>query len=333
MKPVKWGILGTASIACERVIPAMQASPLCDVAAIASRDPDKAQAAAHRMRIPKAHGSYEALLADPDIEAIYNPLPNHLHLEWTVRALEAGKHVLCEKPIAMDAAQAQRLVAARDRTGCLVEEAVMVREHPQWTRLRELMAAENFGDLNAMQLAYSYFNADPADIRNHTETGGGALYDLGCYCCAIARLVFGAEPRQVFALMQHDETFGTDRLTSAVLDFPAGHANVLVATQSSRYQMVQVLGTKGWIRAEVPFAHPEHLAARLVVGEDIVPGTEPREIITFEPVNQYRLQGERFSKLVRGEDAPQWRLEDAVANMRTLDALRRSALSGRLECV
>ena len=334
MKPVRWGVIGSAMIAVERVIPAMQASFGCDIQAIASRDFNRAQAVAERFEIPTAYASYDELLADPNVEAVYNPLPNHLHREWTERCLAAGKHVLCEKPIGMDEAEVRALIKARDRSGRLVEEAFMVRDHPQWSRLRELMAdQEGFGQLRSVQLAYAYHNINPNDIRNAVHTGGGALYDLGCYCCAVARLIFQQEPRRGFAAMSVDPSFGTDRLTSAILDFPAGHAVFTVATQASRYQLVQVVGSKGWIRVEVPFAHPESLPARLSYGVDVVPGTEPSGMESLVPVNQYTLQGERFSRLVRGLPASTWPLEDSALNMRTLDMLRRSAASGQMESV
>ena len=280
------------------------------------------------MGIPRQYASYEALLEAPDIEAIYNPLPNHLHVEWSVRALDAGKNVLCEKPIACAAEDVQPLLDARDRTGLLIEEAVMVRDHPQWSRLRELIAQGRIGTVQNVQLSYSHYTDDPHDIRNHADLGGGSLLDVGCYCCAIARLIFQAEPLRALALADRDPRFGVDRSTTAVLEFPGGHASFFCSTQSSRYQMVQVVGTTGWIRAEVPFAHPPDLAARLVVGRNMAPGTEPDETITFEPVNLYRLQAERFGRQIRGTEPSRWPLETAVANMRVIDAIRQSGQTG-----
>ena len=333
MKPIVWGVLGVARIALERVIPAMQQSELCDVRAIASRDVRRATEAARSMEVPIAHSSYEALLADPDIEAIYNPLPNHLHVEWSIRALEAGKHVLCEKPLACSAAEVRPLIEARDRTGLLVEEAVMVRDHPQWSRVRALIDGGRIGALRNVQLTYSHFTEDPRDIRNQQGAGGGGLLDVGSYCCAIARLIFGAEPLRAVALLDRDPRFETDRFTTALLEFPGGHASFFCSTQSSRHQVVQIVGTTGWMRAEVPFAHPPDLAARLLIGSNIAPGTEPEETIRFEPVNQYRLQAERFGRQMRGAEASRWPLETGVANMRVLDAIRRSGDSGRWEPV
>ena len=333
MRPLTWGVLGAARIALERVIPATRESGLCEVRAIASRDARRAAEVARSMDIPTAHARYEDLLADPEIEAVYIPLPNHLHVAWSIRALEAGKHVLCEKPIACAADEVGPLIEARDRTGLLIEEAVMVRDHPQWARLRDLIDGGRIGALRNVQLSYAHFTDDPRDIRNQSATGGGGLLDVGCYCCAIARLIFDAEPLRAMALLDRDPRFGTDRFTTALLEFPDGHASFFCSTQSSRYQMVQVVGATGWIRAEVPFAHPSDLPARLVIGSNITPGTEPEEIIRFEPVNQYRLQAERFARQIREGTESKWPLESGVANMRVLDAIRRSGESGGWEAV
>ena len=331
MTPVVWGILGAARIALERVIPAMQPSDLCDVRAIASRDARRAADAARAARVPVFHACYEDLLADPGIEAVYIPLPNHLHVEWSIRALEAGKHVLCEKPIACTADELRPLLDARDRSGLLVEEAVMVRDHPQWTRVRALIDSGRIGALRNVQLSYSHFTDDPGDIRNRRDAGGGGLLDVGSYCSAIARLVFDAEPLRAMALLDRDPRFGTDRSVTAVLEFPGGHASFFCSSQSSRCQVVQIVGTTGWMRAEVPFAHPPDLPARLLIGSNVAPGTEPDEIVRFDPVNQYRLQAERFGRQIRGAAPSRWPLETGVANMRVLDALRRSGESGRWE--
>ena len=333
MNPIVWGVLGAARIALERVIPAMHPSDLCDVRAIASRDARRAAEAARIARVPVSHRSYENLLADPEIEAVYIPLPNHLHVEWSIRALQAGKHVLCEKPIACTAGELAPLIEARDRSGLLVEEAVMVRDHPQWSRVRDLIDGGRIGALRNVQLSYSHFNDDPADIRNQKDAGGGGLLDVGSYCCAIVRLIFDAEPLRAMALLDRDPRLRVDRFTTATLEFPGGHASFFCSMRSSRYQMVQVIGTAGWIRAEVPFAHPSDLAARLSIGSNVAPGTEPDEVIRFEPVNQYRLQAERFGRQIRSGAASRWPLETSIANMRVLDAIRRSGESGRWEPV
>ncbi|MCP5155796.1 MAG: Gfo/Idh/MocA family oxidoreductase [Ectothiorhodospiraceae bacterium] len=333
-RPVVWGVLGVARIATERVIPGMQASPLCDVRAIASRDAARAAAAAHELGLARAHGSYEALLADPEIEAVYIPLPNHMHVEWSIRALEAGKHVLCEKPLAVEAREIAALVAARERTGLVCEEAFMVRDHPQWARVHALIDDGVIGEVTGLQGTYCYFGDDPADIRHQPEYGGGSLYDIGCYCTAVSRLVLRDEPRRALALLAMDPAFGVERTASAILQFPRAQASFFCSMRSARYQMLQVMGTAGWLRVEVPYAHPPTLAARIVVGRGHeAPGTEPTERITFEPVDQYRLQGERISRLVRGETARQWPLDDAVRNTRAIEAMHRSWRSGTWETI
>ena len=306
---------------------------MCDVRAIASRDARRAAEAAEAAGIPVCCDSYEELLADPEVEAVYNPLPNHLHVEWSIRALQAGKHVLCEKPLACSADELPPLIEMRERTGLIIEEAVMVRDHPQWSRVRDLIDGGRIGTVRNVQLSYSHFSDDPGDIRNQEAAGGGGLLDVGSYCSAIARLIFDDEPVRAMALLDRDPRFGTDRFVTAVLEFRGGHASFFCSTQSSRCQVVQIVGTTGWMRAEVPFAHPPDLPARLLIGSNVAPGTEPDEIVRFDPVDQYRLQAERFGRQVRGGAPSRWPLETGVANLRVLDALRRSGESGRWEPV
>src|SRR5688572_27867502 len=219
MTRLRWGVLGVAGIATRKVIPAMQKGDLTTVTAIASRDPGKARAAAAALAIQKAYGSYEELLADPEIDAVYNPLPNHLHVPWSIRAAEAGKHVLCEKPISLNARECRTLMDARDRTGVKVGEAFMVRTHPQWVRTRELAQSGEIGGLLAVTGAFSYYNRDPENVRSVLEWGGGALFDIGCYPIQISRFLFGREPSRVTAAIERDPDLKVDRLTSGMLDF------------------------------------------------------------------------------------------------------------------
>jgi len=328
---VRWGVLGVANIAVRQVIPAMQASPRSRIVAIGSRDRAKAEAAARSLGIPRAHGSYEALLADPDVEAVYIPLPNHLHVPWSIRAAEAGKHVLCEKPIACSAPEARALLAARDRAGVLVGEAFMTRTHPQWRRVRELVGAGRIGELCLVTGHFSYYRRDPNDVRSKVEWGGGVLLDIGCYPVTMSRWLFGAEPLEVSAVLERDPDFKVDRLVSGLLRFPSGQAAFTVAGQAALFQQMQIFGTKGRIEVEIPFNAPPDHATRILVddGRDLVGGGI--EAITFDPVNQYTLQGDRFSEAVRGRGAVPVPLEDAIANMAVIDALFRSAESGRWE--
>ncbi|MCP8936952.1 Gfo/Idh/MocA family oxidoreductase [Alsobacter sp. SYSU M60028] len=333
-KPVVWGVLGVARIATEKVVPGMLGASNVEVRGIASRDLDKARKAAAALGLAKAYGSYEELLADPEIEAVYNPLPNHLHVPWTIKAMDAGKHVLCEKPIALTAEEAEALVEARGRTGRLVAEAFMVRHHPQWLRAREIARSGEIGELRSVNVLFNYNNTDPANIRNRADIGGGALYDIGCYAVAAARYFFAEEPRSVVALIDRDPAMKTDRLTSGLAEFGGGRQLVFsVSTQTSLYQRVQVLGDRGRVEIQVPFNPVPARASTLVVddGRDVY-GSGVR-IEEFPPCDQYGLQGAAFSRAVRGEEALAFPLEDAIANMRVIDALFRSARGGAWETV
>src|ERR1043166_3538065 len=256
---VRWGVLGTAKIALTKVIPAMQRSHACEIVAIASRDFAKAEETAERLRIPKAYGSYEELLADDSLEAIYNPLPNNLHVSWTIKSAEAGKHVLCEKPIAMNAAEAATLIDVRDRTGVRIQEAFMVRVHPQWLETRGLINSGKIGSLRSITGFFSYFNPDPANIRNQLELGGGALIDIGCYPINISRFIFETEPRRVLSVIERDAATETDALTTAVLEFPNGHSTFTCSTRLAPSQRMIFHGTEGRIEVLIPFNAPhEH---------------------------------------------------------------------------
>ncbi|HTV59042.1 MAG TPA: Gfo/Idh/MocA family oxidoreductase [Verrucomicrobiae bacterium] len=328
---VRWGILGAAKIAIKKVVPGMQRGQWSDVVAIASRDIRKAQAAAKEAKIPRAFGSYEELLADPSIEAIYNPLPNHLHIPWSVKALEAGKHVLCEKPLAMNAAEVRALIAARDRSGKKAGEAFMVRTHPHWIRAGELARGGKIGKVLAVAVCFSYDNHDATNIRNIPETGGGALMDIGCYSIFAAREIFGQEPLRVVSLIERDPEFKTDRLTSALMEFPGGHATFTCSTQMVPYQRVQILGTRGRIEIEIPFNAPVDRPCRIFIddGRDVFGGGITVE--TFPTCDQYEIQGEAFSRAIRENTEVPVPLEVALGNMAVIDAVLRSAESGRWE--
>jgi predicted dehydrogenase len=326
---LRWGVLSTANIALKKVIPAMQRGQFTSVAAIASRDLAKAQSAAVALGIPMAYGSYEELLADPNIDAIYNPLPNQLHVPWTIKAAQAGKHVLCEKPLSLTVAEAETLLAVRDRTGVKIGEAFMIRSYPQWLRLRELLTEGRIGELRSIVGVFSYFNSNPANIRNQVESGGGALMDIGCYLIHASRYAFAQEPTRVVASIEHDPQMHTDRLTSAILDFSAGQSIFTCSTQLIPYQRLQFLGTRGRIELEIPFNAPPDRPARLVIdpngdlfGSGIV--TE-----SFPVCNQYTLQGDAFSRAIMDDTKVPVPLEDAIRNMTVIDAIFQSAKSGQ----
>jgi predicted dehydrogenase len=330
MEPVRWGVLSTAKIGRVKVLPGMMKSPLCKIVAVGSRDEATAREMAAELGIPKAYGSYEALLADPDIEAIYNPLPNHLHVPMTLAAARAGKHVLCEKPVALTAAEAAQLKDAPP--GILIAEAFMIRHHPQWSAAREAIRAGEIGEVTAVNVLFSYFNADPANIRNMADIGGGALYDIGCYAIMSGRLLFDAEPRRIVSLIERDPAFGTDRLSSGLADFGAGrHLTFTVSTQLVPYQRVQALGTKGRIEIQIPFNAPQGEATRIFIDSGAALGDQSARMIEFPPSDQYQLQGEAFSRAVRGVEPLGSGVDDAIQNMRILDALWRSEKSGGWE--
>ncbi len=328
MDKVSWGVLSTAKIGLERVIGPMQQGDHARIDAIASRDIAKARAAADALGIHKAYGSYEELLADPAIEAVYIPLPNDQHVAWAERAAAAGKHVLLEKPIGMSAGEAERLIAARDKSGRIMVEAFMTLYTPQWRRVRALIEEGRIGSVHAIQAYITYRNMDPANIRNRPEVGGGALMDIGCYAILFARLAFGAEPRRALGLIDRDPAMGTDRHSSIVLDFPAGQATLFCSTQLARAQRVRILGTEGSIEIEVPVNAPDDRSTRIVVddGRDVV--GSGAETIEFAASNQYTLQGDAVSRAIRGLEQLHLTLEESVANMRVLDAVFASERTG-----
>ncbi len=330
MTKIRWGVLSTAKIGLTKVIPAIQAGTCGEVTAISSRHLETAQAAAARLGLQKFYGSYDALLADPEIDAVYNPLPNHLHVPWSIKALEAGKHVLCEKPIGITAEDGQRLLTATQRVPQLkVMEAFMYRHHPQWQRACELVRTEAIGSLRAIQSVFSYFNNDAADIRNQPALGGGALLDIGCYPVSLSRWLFAAEPQRVFGVIDWDSRFETDRHASAILEFPAGTSTLLCSTQQAPHQRVQILGERGSIEIEIPFNAPPDRPCRLWWTQ--ADGT--REEVRFEVCDQYTIQADLFAEAILQDIVVPTPLDDAILNMRVLDAIVRSASSETWEQV
>ncbi|PVB61533.1 Gfo/Idh/MocA family oxidoreductase [Labrenzia sp. 011] len=324
---IRWGIVSTARIGIEKVIPGIQRSQTGVAHAIASRDRARAEDAAGKLGIGKAYGSYEELLADPEIDAIYNPLPNHLHVPVTIQAVEAGKHVLCEKPIALTAQEAEQLLdLPRDR---LVAENFMVRAHPQWIRAREIVRSGELGDLKAIQAFFSYFNDDPANIRNMADIGGGALYDIGCYTMLAGRYFFDGEPERVVSLIDRDPEFGTDRTTSALLDFGQGrHLNFVVSTQLAPYQRFQLVGTKKRLEIVIPVNAPQGEAVTIRLDDGSILGDGAMRSETIAACDQYAELADVFGRAIRGDVPLPYGAEDAVRNMKVLDALFASAAQG-----
>jgi predicted dehydrogenase len=329
MRKVRWGVLGVANIATAKVIPAMQRGARSEVVAIASRDLEKARRAAANLGIPKAYGSYEALLEDPEIDAVYIPLPNHLHVPWSIRAAEAGKHVLCEKPISLTVRECSALIDARNRTGVKIGEAFMVRTHPQWLRARELARSGEIGELRAVVSAFSYSNLDAKNIRNVAEWGGGGLMDIGCYAIQLSRFLFGVEPARVMGLIERDPEMHVDRLASAVLDFGTGQSIFTCGTQVVPFQRAQILGTRARIQMEIPFNAPPDRPCSISLdnGTDVSgSGIRTEE---FPACDQYTIQGDLFSAAVEGEGDVPTPLEDSIRNMAVIEALFQSAENGK----
>lgn len=321
MSKVRWGVLSTARIGLEKVLPAMQRGVYAEVTAIASRSLSNAQAAAARLGIPNAYGSYQELLADPDVDAVYNPLPNHLHVPWSINALRAGKHVLCEKPIALSATEARELADAAGRYPKLkVMEAFMYRHHPQCQRAKQIVG---IGELRTIHSFFSYYNADPNNIRNQADIGGGGLMDIGCYNISISRFIFGAEPQRSFGIVELDPALGTDRLVSGILDFGRGTATFTCSTQLTSYQRVNIYGTGGRIEIEIPFNTPPDRPTR--IWHEHAGSTDE---IVFDICDQYTLQGDALSRAILDDTPVPVPITDAVANMRVIDAILESAKTG-----
>ena len=322
MRRVRWGVLSTASIATHKVIPGLHKTANGEVLAIASRDEGRARDAATAMGIPRAYGSYEALLADPDVDAVYVPLPNHLHAPWTIAAARAGKHVLCEKPLAMTAEVAHEMVAAAAAAGVLLMEAFMYRLHPSWVAAREIVASGRIGRLRAVDSWFSYFNDDPANIRNIREAGGGALFDIGCYSVNLSRMLFGGEPDRVSAVVVRDPASGVDVLTSGILGFGDGTATFTCSTRTESDQRVDIYGADGRVSIEIPFNIPPDRPTRIsVIAGGDPPVAPAAEVLTFETADPYTVEAERFAAAILGGTPVPTPPEDAVANLRVIERL------------
>jgi len=327
MAKIRWGVLGAANIATVKVIPAMLQSDICEIVGIASRTVEKAQAAADELGIAKSYGSYESLLADAEIDAVYVPLPNHLHVPWSIKALEAGKHVLCEKPIGLTADEGQQLVdAGKNHPHLKLMEAFMFRHHPQWVTAKELVTSGKIGELRTIQSFFSYHNVDPQNYRNQVDAGGGGLNDIGCYPISLSRFLFDSEPTSVSGVVEYDPTFKTDRLASAMLDFGRGTSTFSCGMQLAPYQRVNIFGTTGRVEIEIPFNAPPDEPCKVWHETD-----DGIEEILFDICDQYRIQGDLFARAILDDTPVPTPIEDAVANMRVIEAIVRAAKNGTWE--
>jgi len=325
MEKVRWGVLGCAKIAIEKVIPALQQCENGVVSAIASRNIDNAKKAAESLGIATAHGSYEALLNDPDVDAIYNPLPNHLHVPWSQRAIEAGKHVLCEKPIGLSVAEAEALQkTASQYPRVKVMEAFMYRFHPQWQKAYELVESGAIGELRAIQTFFSYYNVDPANVRHAPEMGGGGLMDIGCYPISQARYLFKREPERIFATMDIDSRFNVDRDVSAIMDFGSATASFTCSMQMQPFQRTNIVGTEGRIEIEIPVNTLAYVVAKMTLTTN-----DNSELIVLPVCDQYTLQGSAFADAILSETDVPTPLSDAVNNMKVIEAAVQSHEQGQ----
>lgn len=333
MRQVNWGILGAADIAVSRTIPALWAAPSATPLALASRDRTRGEAAAARLGVPRFHDGYDALLADPEIEAVYLPAANAEHFEWSVRSLEAGKHVLCEKPLVLTSRDVMRLIAVRDRTGRQIEEAFSYRHHPQWADIGRIVDGGEIGAPRAVHAAMARQFLDPADIRNNPALGGGALYDLGSYAISAIGQIFRRAPLSVSAAIHRAPDTGVDRLTTAMLDYGDAHATFSVGIRAGpaawgTHQQFSVLGDSGWLSADFPFAHARPTPCRVHIGDDQTVGSLPSKTRTYPPVNQYEAQVERFSRAILDGAPVAWPIEDALLTLRIIEAVLAAAASG-----
>jgi predicted dehydrogenase len=328
---VRWGVLGVANIAVKKVIPAMKRGKRTKVVALASQSFERARFAAAQLDIPNAYGSYEELLADPEVDAIYNPLPNHLHVPWSIKAAKAGKHVLCEKPIALTANETTELITVRNATGLKIGEAFMVRTHPQWLRVREHVRNGEIGDLRSIISIFSYFNRDPNNIRNVVDKGGGAIMDIGCYPITMSRFLFEREPERVVALIDRDPEMRTDRLSSAILDYAPGQVVFTCSTQLVPFQRMQVFGTTGRIEIEIPYNIPPDRPSRIFLDNGAELAGRSARIEEFPIADQYTIQGDEFSRAIQDDTEVPVPLENALANMRVIEAVLRSGATGKWE--
>jgi predicted dehydrogenase len=332
-KKLMWGVLGVANIATKKVIPAMQRGERSEIVAIASRNRERARQAAEQLGIAKSYGSYEELLADPELQAIYNPLPNHLHVPWSIKAAEQAKHVLCEKPIALSAKEVESLIEVRDRTGVKIGEAFMVRTHPSWLRAREIVRSGEIGELRAIMSPFSYFNRDPKNVRNIAEFGGGGLMDIGCYPITMSRFLFEREPSRVAGAVDRDPEMKVDRLTSAILDFAPGQAVFTCSTQLVPFQRMQIMGTLGRIEIEIPYNIPPDRPTRIFVDDGSELAGRSARVEKFPACDQYTVQGDLFSKAIQEGGEVPVSLENARANMLVIEAVFRSGENGSWEPV
>lgn len=325
---LRFGVISTAKIGAQQVLPAIQQSKRARVTAVASRDSKKAAKLAKSLGAPLSFGSYEELLASDDIDAVYIPLPTSHHVEWTLKAAAAGKHVLCEKPISLKATDIKKLIKARDKHDVVVSEAFMVTYHPQWLKVKELIKGGKIGKLRHVQGAFAYYNTDANNMRNRPELGGGALPDIGVYPTVATRFVTDLEPKRVQANVTFDSTFKTDSYSSIKAEFDSFELSFYVSTQMALRQNMVFHGTKGFIEINAPFNSNIYEGSTVQLHNDDHSETKT---FNFLNINQYTLQADAFAQAVKSKKGKKngvFSLEDSLLNQRMIDAVYASGKAG-----
>ena len=317
-KKIKFGILSTANIAMTQVIPAMLKTKYCQVMGIASRSSKKAENAAKQFQLPKYYCSYQSLLDDMEIDAVYIPLPNHLHVEWAIKALRAGKHVLVEKPIALSSSEANRLKdESKKHPKLKIMEAFMYKHHPQWIKTKKMIDNGDIGILKVIQSSFSFFDNKPESIVNNKALGGGSLMDIGCYPISVARFLFDAEPIKILANIDYHPQFKVDSIASGILEFKEGYSTFFSSIHLAYNQQVKIFGTTGIIEFDVPFNPSNTVPSKIFYTKN----EQKPETIEFEICDQYTLQADAFASAIMKDKDVSTSLEDAVNNMVVIERM------------
>ena len=328
MEKLKIGVLGVSNHLIKRIVLPLRQTQHCYIEAIASRDISKAKECAETFNINKAYGDYQELLDDASIDMVYIPLPNHMHLEWIEKAAIAGKHILCEKPIALDAEQAQESMDICSRHNVKLMEAFMYKFHPQWIYAKDVVKTKQIGDIKYINSSFAYNNPAPNNIRNIKEYGGGAVMDIGCYAISVPRFILDTEPQKVMGIQVEHDRFGTDILSSAIMDFNGVHSTFNVSTLSHPNQYVEIVGTAGRIRVEIPFNTYVDTKAQILISTG-----QGDRILDFDICDQYGLMFDAFAQAIKNDKPVPHHPQDAINNMKVIDAVFKSSQSGKWENV
>ncbi|SMO60694.1 Predicted dehydrogenase [Saccharicrinis carchari] len=326
MNRLKIGVLSVSNHLLKRIVLPLKNTKYCKIYGIASRNPKKAEAFAQKFDIEKVYADYQELIEDPIIDFVYIPLPNHLHLEWVVKAAEAGKHILCEKPIALNAQEAMQCIEAAQKNKVQLMEAFMYKFHPLWIYAKEVITTNQIGRIMYIHTSFAYHNPAPDNIRNIKEFGGGALMDIGCYAISSSRFLLDAEPQRVMAIHQQHPEFKTDTLGSAIMDYDGRHASYTVSTLSQANQGVDIVGSSGRIRIPVPFNTYVDTPSEIIINT-----AQGERSVSFAVCDQYGLMFDAFSECLIKKMPLPIEPTDVLNNMKVIDAVFKSAQSQQWE--